>query len=71
MEWGDVWKMKNGCREIDEKATKREEMEATSNSLILAVIIFKGSTGGNELQKYRGKEVFVVGGRSWEMVASM
>ena len=39
-------------------------MEATSNSPILAVIIFIRSEGGDELQKSGGQEVFVGGGGS-------
>ena len=70
-EWGDVRQTTNGCSAICEKATKREEMEATSNIPILAVIIFSGSTGGDESQKSGGQEVFFGGGRSRTTVASM
>ena len=34
-------------------------MEAASNILILLVIIFRGSAGGNKSQKSGGQEVFV------------
>ena len=70
-EWGDVRQTKKGCSEICEKATKRDEMKATSNSLRLAVIIFSGSTGGDESQKSGGQEIFVGGGRLRTTVASM
>ena len=46
-------------------------MEATSNSPILSVIIFSRLAGGNELQNPESQEVFVGGGRSQTMVASM
>ena len=46
-------------------------MEATSNSPILAVIIFTGLTVGDESQKLGGQEVFVGGGISQTTVASM
>ena len=46
-------------------------MEATSNSPRLAVIIFRWLMGGEEYQKSGGQEVFVGGGRSRTMVASM
>ena len=46
-------------------------MEATSNSPILAVVIFIGSTGGNKSQKSGGHEVFIKGGRLGKTVASI
>ena len=63
--------MTNGCSAIFEKAKKREEMEATSNSPILVVIVFRGLMGGKELQKSGGQELFVRGGKLQTTVESM
>ena len=58
-----------GCSTIFEKATKREEMEARYNSIILKLIILIRSLSGDELQKSGGKDVFAGGGRSRKTVA--
>ena len=59
------------CSTICEKSTKREEMEASSNSPILAVIIFSRLTGRNESQKLVGQDIFVKCSRLRTMVAYM
>ena len=63
--------MKVGRSAIFDKATKREETEVASNSPRLAVIIFSGLKGGDELQKVGGQEIFAGGGGSRTTVASM
>ena len=56
---------------ICDKSMKRDEIEATSNSAIFAVVIFSASAGGNKSRKLGGQEVLVGGGWSRTTVASM
>ena len=58
-------------RYIRRRNKKIDEMEVTSNSPILGVILFSRSTGGDKSLKSGGQEVFIGSGRLCTTVYSM